>query len=53
MIPVVQCDANMVEIAKFDSISDAGEKLCLDSANIGSVCKGKRISSGGFRWKYG
>ena len=39
-------------IQEFISISDAGRKLGINSANIGMACKGIRPKAGGYKWRY-
>jgi hypothetical protein len=36
----------------FFTITEAANKLGLNSSHITSVCKGKRRSTGGFLWRY-
>ena len=36
----------------FDSIKAAGEKYNIEPTHITRVCKGRRKSTGGFRWEY-
>jgi len=38
-------------IAEFDTIREASEKSGGDASRIGSCCKGKSRSAGGFKWK--
>jgi hypothetical protein len=50
---VVMCDLRTKEEIKiFESISDAGRELGINSSNITSVCKGLRKNAGGYSWKY-
>ena len=53
-VPVAQLDKNTEEIINvFSSISEAYRELGKQySGHIGSVCKGKRKSAYGFKWKY-
>lgn len=39
-------------INSFKSITDAGEKLRIDSSCITKCCKNKRATAGGYKWKY-
>lgn len=39
-------------VKTFVSISEAGQKMKINPANIGSVCKGQRTKAGGYGWKY-
>lgn len=52
--PVYQIDKYTGEIiAEFPSIAEAGKTLGMKNpSNISLVCTNKRISSGGFKWKY-
>ena len=52
--PVYQIDKYTGEIiAEFPSIAEAGKTLGMKNpSNITLVCTNKRISSGGFKWKY-
>ena len=51
--PVLQLDAKSGNILNtFDSATDAGKKLNLDSSSIIKVCKNKRKTAGGFKWRY-
>jgi hypothetical protein len=50
--PVIQYDKNWSEINRFDSIMEAEKALGVSNSHIGSVCKGDRKFSLGFRWKY-
>jgi len=38
-------------IEEFDTIREASEKSGADASRIGSCCKGKSRSAGGFKWK--
>ena len=46
---IIQLDMDGNEIARFKSSEDV---LGFSSGNICHVCNGKRISHGGFKWKY-
>lgn len=48
--PVVQIK-NGEEI-QYRSAKEAGDITGICSVNIGRVCKGQRMTAGGFRWKY-
>ena len=52
--PVYQIEKYTGEIiAEFPSITEAGKTLGMKNpSNIALVCTNKRISSGGFKWKY-
>lgn len=39
-------------INSFKSITDAGDKLGIDSSCITKCCKNKRATAGGYKWKY-
>lgn len=51
-IPIVQVDANGNIIAEYDSAADAKRILNLPYAVISDVCKGKRTSTYGLRFRY-
>lgn len=50
--PVIQLDKNLVFIKEWKSIKEAATKLNINKHHIGQVCKNKRKSSGGYKWKY-
>lgn len=51
--PIAKLDKNTGEILEvFSSIAEAELKYPNTNKHISSVCKGKRKSCGGFRWKY-
>lgn len=39
-------------IARYDSIRDAEAKTGISNKHISTVCKGKRQTTGGYKWKY-
>ena len=42
-----------VELDKiFDSVADASRELNIDNSGIVKVCKGKKLTAGGYHWKY-
>ena len=44
---------NGIEIAVFDSATDAQRKTGINKSSISSCCRNKaRITAGGFQWKY-
>lgn len=50
---VLQLDINSKRVIKsFDSIKSARDETGIDGSSITNVCKGKRISAGGYCWKY-
>lgn len=49
---VIQLDINDNIINTHDSLSIAGNKLNISPGHISKVCKGKRKTCGGFKWKY-
>lgn len=51
-IPVIQLSENGEFIARFDSATIAGRTVGIDASCIIKVCKGKRQSAGGYKWKY-
>lgn len=50
--PVIQLTKDNVVINRFDSIMKAAEALNIDHGHISSVCKNKRKTAGGYKWKY-
>jgi hypothetical protein len=49
---IVQLDLNMNNIMAFDSIIKAATKLNINDSLISSCCKGKRKTTGGFKFMY-
>jgi ferredoxin len=45
-------DLNNNYINEYKSILDAERDRNIHSSNISKVCKGKRCSAGGYKWKY-
>ncbi len=50
--PVNQYTKNGVLIASFESGRDAAQKTGISNGHIASVCTGKRISTGGYKWAH-
>ena len=50
--PIYQIDLDNNIIKKWDCVTDAAKTLNLSPSLICSVCRGKRKSTGGFKWKY-
>lgn len=50
--PVIQLTLDDIEIARYISIKEAGQKTGINAKCICNVCKGKQITSGNFKWKY-
>lgn len=50
--PVIQMDQYGKVIKIHKSMKDAGKIDGFDQTGINAVCKGRRHSCGGFRWKY-
>ena len=48
----LQFSKDGVFIAKFSSMCEAERKLGICNTNIAECCKGKRVSAGGYIWKY-
>jgi hypothetical protein len=40
------------DIKTFDSVREASEYTKIDADNIRRVCRGKRITTGGFKWRF-
>lgn len=49
---VCKCDMDGNVIETFNSLKTASEKTGIHDAGIVKVCKGKRQTAGGFKWKY-
>ena len=49
---IVQTKYDGKIIAVYDSIHEASRQTNISKGNITSVCKGNRISAGGYKWKY-
>lgn len=49
---VVQYDADMNEIARFNSVPEAVIATDICESNIAQACTGKRKTAGGFKWEY-
>lgn len=50
--PIYQFDINHNFIKEFSSIKDAERQTKISASNIRNMIKGKRLSAGGFIWKY-
>lgn len=50
-VPVIMCDDNWNEIARFNSIKSASMVTGINSRRISDVCLKKRNRAGGYRWK--
>jgi len=51
-IPVIQYSLDMEYIKEFSSAKEAQKETGARRSNISRVCKGKRPTAGGFKWKY-
>ncbi len=51
-IPVVMCDKNMNELARFGSAFKASVATGTDHSAIIKCCRGKLKSTNGYKWKY-
>jgi hypothetical protein len=49
---IIQFDLNMNKINFFDSIKKASNELNINDSLISACCKGKRNSTGGFKFMY-
>jgi len=49
---VAQYNLNNSLISEYYSISEASRRTGCNNAHIGSCCKGKRNTTGGFKWAY-
>lgn len=52
IVAIDRYDISGVYIDSFNSIEDAGRKLNIKTSHIPDVCRGKRIQSCGYKWKY-
>lgn len=50
--PVLQCDLNGNLIKKWDSATEVEKEYGYDQSHICACCKGKQITSYGYKWKY-
>lgn len=50
--PILQYDINDNFIKRFDSVKEAKESLSIKGNDIISVCKGRRKTCGGYKWRY-
>jgi group I intron endonuclease len=50
--PIYQIDLNNNILKQWDCVTDAAKTLNLSPSLICSVCRGKRKTTGGFKWKY-
>jgi hypothetical protein len=50
--PVIQLTLDNIYISTFNSILEASQKTGANDRKISEVCKGRVVSSGGFKWKY-
>jgi hypothetical protein len=48
--PVIQFKEE--DIQRFDSALAAEEETGVDQGNISACCNGKRLSAGGFKWRF-
>lgn len=49
---IVMLDNNGNELATFASLTQAQKKTKIAASSISAVCKNKRPSAGGYKWKY-
>lgn len=49
---VHQCDLEGNIINTYNTIRGAGKETGIDSAGIAKVCKGTRVTAGGFKWEF-
>jgi len=50
--PIFQLDKNGNILKAWASITDASRELNIRDSHISACCKGKRITCGGFKWRY-
>jgi len=51
-VKVIQLSLDGKIIKKWGSITEAGITLGINIGHITNVCRGKRKTTGGFKWKY-
>lgn len=49
---IIMLDKDGNELATFPSLTQAQEKTQIAASSISAVCKNKRPSAGGYKWKY-
>tara|TARA_R110002074_G_scaffold149035_5_gene301246 strand:- start:7411 stop:8058 length:648 start_codon:yes stop_codon:yes gene_type:complete len=49
---VIQQDLNTITVANFQSVAAASRSSGLSKTSISRCCRGERLTSGGFIWKY-
>ena len=49
---VIQCDKSGKEIARFQTIKEASEKTSVHRESIANACHGRRMTGGGYKWKW-
>ena len=50
--PVIQFELKLVEVARYKSVKEAARKTSISPHNISTVACGRRLSAGGYTWKY-
>jgi len=50
--PVLKISLEGKMIKEYESISKASKENNISKGNINNVCKGKRKTAGGYKWKY-
>lgn len=50
--PVIQMSTTGEEIARYESVAIAAQKIGIRYTNITMVCRGYHNTAGGYRWKY-
>ena len=50
--PIYQCDLEGNVLKEFSSIKEAESATGISNKHISSVCRGKRMTTGGYIWKY-
>ena len=51
--PVIMLEKNTLKVIdEFNSIREAERKTNIQHSSISKVCKGKKKSAGGYKWKY-
>ena len=49
---VIMMDLNNIVLKEFDSLVNAGKYVNRHPVSISSCCKGKSMTSGGYKWKF-
>jgi len=50
--PILQLDLNNKIISKWDGVTIASKELNINRCTISDVCNNRKVTAGGFKWKY-